>query len=87
MSSQNVTRKRVCHIGACALAGVMMGCQPQPVGGGRDAHGCLPAAGYQWCPAQQECVRSWEIEQADAERNGPDNGRTFEQICLMPPSH
>jgi membrane-bound inhibitor of C-type lysozyme len=30
------------------------------VGGDRDSHGCIPSAGYQWCPARQECVRPWE---------------------------
>ncbi len=32
----------------------------QIIGGQKDAHGCLPAAGYSWCGAKQACVRPWE---------------------------
>lgn len=32
----------------------------QPIGGQKDEHGCLVAAGYSWCSARQECERSWE---------------------------
>ncbi len=30
------------------------------VGGDRDAHGCIPSAGYVWSSASQKCVRPWE---------------------------
>jgi len=30
------------------------------LGGDRDEHGCIPSAGYQWCPATSECIRPWE---------------------------
>lgn len=33
---------------------------PQIVGGDKDAHGCLPSAGYTWCDATQKCIRPWE---------------------------
>lgn len=36
-----------------------IGCK-RPIGGDKDDHGCLIAAGYQWCPSRQECVRAWE---------------------------
>ncbi|SQD78905.1 hypothetical protein [Moritella yayanosii] len=42
------------------------GTPPETVGGDRDAHGCLPAAGYLWCERSQICERSWEL--ADAAR-------------------
>ena len=32
----------------------------QLVGNDRDAHGCIPSAGYSWCEAQQKCLRPWE---------------------------
>lgn len=32
----------------------------QLVGGDRDAHGCIPSAGYSWCEAKQKCLRVWE---------------------------
>ena len=35
----------------------------RPIGGDRDAHGCLPAAGYAWCEREKRCVRPWELAQ------------------------
>jgi len=35
------------------------------LGGDRDAHGCIPSAGYSWCEAKQKCLRVWE-EQCEA---------------------
>lgn len=34
---------------------------PRAIGGDRDAHGCLPAAGYTWCERTGRCERSWEL--------------------------
>ncbi|MCX6715783.1 MAG: MliC family protein [Candidatus Taylorbacteria bacterium] len=34
--------------------------QPTLIGGEKDEHGCLGAAGYSWCDARQACERSWE---------------------------
>ncbi len=34
-------------------------CNQMP-GSDRDAHGCIPSAGYSWCDAKQKCIRSWE---------------------------
>lgn len=30
------------------------------IGGQRDEHGCLGAAGYSWNETEKECVREWE---------------------------
>ena len=30
-------------------------------GGDRDAHGCIPSAGYKWCEEEKKCVRPWEV--------------------------
>ena len=38
----------------------------QPIGGQKDAYGCLVAAGYSWCAARQICIRSWEQYCTDA---------------------
>jgi hypothetical protein len=32
----------------------------KPIGGDKDAHGCLIAAGYSWCPSTEKCQRMWE---------------------------
>lgn len=34
---------------------------PRPIGGDRDAHGCLAPAGYTWCARERACVRPWEL--------------------------
>lgn len=33
---------------------------PKAIGGDKDEHGCLIAAGYSWCEAKQKCLRIWE---------------------------
>lgn len=30
------------------------------IGGDKDKHGCLIAAGYSWCEAKTKCLRTWE---------------------------
>ena len=35
----------------------------RPVGGDRDAHGCIASAGYAWCAREERCVRPWELAQ------------------------
>ncbi len=46
------------------------GCSaPQTIGGEKDSHGCLIAAGYSWCEAKQECIRAWE-ENCTSEESG-----------------
>ena len=40
------------------------GTAPEAIGGDRDEHGCLPAAGYLWCERSQTCERSWELADA-----------------------
>ncbi|HPA25866.1 MAG TPA: hypothetical protein PLK76_03860 [bacterium] len=34
--------------------------QEQVIGGDKDEHGCLIAAGYSWCEAKQKCLRVFE---------------------------
>lgn len=34
--------------------------KPMLIGGDKDAHGCLPSAGYSWCEIKQKCLRVWE---------------------------
>lgn len=33
----------------------------QLIGNGRDEHGCLTSAGYQWSYAKNDCIRAWEV--------------------------
>jgi putative hemolysin len=41
---------------------LIAGCQSKPavIGGDKDVHGCLAAAGYSWCDTKQKCLRTWE---------------------------
>ncbi|MFH1222193.1 MAG: metallophosphoesterase family protein [Candidatus Micrarchaeota archaeon] len=40
--------------------GLLPGNENKPPGSDKDAHGCIPSAGYTWCNATQKCYRSWE---------------------------
>lgn len=52
------------------------------IGGNRDQHGCLPAAGYSWCGYTRQCERPWEL----ASRRGFSNDfQSFKQFCNRRP--
>ena len=37
--------------------------QEEPLlGGDEDEYGCIPSAGYTWCPSLDECIRVWETK-------------------------
>ncbi|MFH0737475.1 MAG: hypothetical protein V1827_02165 [Candidatus Micrarchaeota archaeon] len=43
------------------IALVFAGCTAEkPIGGDKDEHGCLIAAGYSWCEEKGKCLRIWE---------------------------
>ena len=49
----------------CLSFMTLLGCEappvePKMVGADRDAHGCIPSAGYLWDSVQQKCARPWE---------------------------
>lgn len=50
----------------CGAVG-LAGCSQYPlnatlrVGDDRDRFGCIASAGYQWCAAENACVRPWEL--------------------------
>lgn len=55
--------------------------EPMPVravGGDRDEHGCLGAAGYTWCGREAACVRSWELAAA---RGFESSAEAFQRYC------
>ena len=53
----------------------------RPVGGDRDAHGCLPAAGYSWCERLKACVRPWELAE---EKGFALEPASFDRYCNQP---
>ncbi len=53
-------RKEIILIPIIALL-FIAGCTAEkPIGGDKDEHGCLIAAGYSWCESKQKCLRTWE---------------------------
>lgn len=51
---------------------------PAMVGANRDAHGCIPSAGYLWCERESACVRPWEFA---AEKDLASTPEAFERYC------
>lgn len=43
------------------LAGSSVMAQDKPIGGDKDAHGCLTAAGYTWSVVKKQCIRVFEL--------------------------
>jgi hypothetical protein len=67
---------------AVALAGCGHGSKPdapaaRPVGGDRDAHGCIPSAGYSWCAHENMCVRPWELAKQQGFENTAEAFRAY----------
>lgn len=52
------------------------------IGGTRDRHGCLPAAGYSWCGYTRKCERPWELA---SERGFSNDFQSFKQFCNRRP--
>ncbi|MCX7239517.1 MAG: hypothetical protein NTU86_03665 [Burkholderiales bacterium] len=52
--------------------------RPPMPGSDRDAHGCIPSAGYAWCARQSACVRPWELASAQGFANTPE---AFAEFC------
>jgi hypothetical protein len=47
-------------------------------GSDRDAHGCIPSAGYSWCAKENSCVRSWELA---AKKSFANTAEAYEAYC------
>ena len=69
---------------ALALAGCKHAPLPapesRPIGGDRDAHGCLAPAGYTWCARDGVCVRPWEYAK---ERGFENTSAGFAAHCRI----
>ncbi len=53
------------------------------IGGDRDAHNCLPAAGYTWCEREKQCVRPWELAKEAGFENTAEG---FAKHCAAAPT-
>lgn len=58
--------------------------KPVMVGGDRDSHGCIPSAGYNWCPSTSKCQRTWE-EYCEEFKNNFQGTRKDDLIVLKTP--
>ena len=55
--------------------------RPAVTGSQRDAHGCIPSAGYRWCERTDACERPWELAQEKGFENTTSGFQTF---CASP---
>ncbi len=68
-------------LGACAGARATAPASPPkpPMpGSDRDAHGCIPSAGYAWCARTQRCERPWELAR---EHDLENRAEAFDAFC------
>ena len=67
---------------AFCLALALAACAPASpstmAGADRDAHGCIPSAGYAWCARLQRCERPWELAE---ERGFAASAEAFAKFC------
>jgi hypothetical protein len=56
-SSESDECKLLLHGNNCVEQEVICSAMP---GSDKDANGCIPSAGYTWCPMKQKCIRSFE---------------------------
>lgn len=76
-----MVKKNIVLVSAILFAGVALSVSAQTttttsspkVGGDRDAHGCIPSAGYSWNAERKVCVRQWEKKQN--EKNKTESAR------------
>jgi len=54
---------------------------PAKMGGDRDAHGCIPSAGYRWCAKTEKCERPWELAKKE---NFEKSAEAFDRFCDNP---
>ena len=47
-------------------------------GSDRDAHGCIPSAGYAWCVRTTQCERPWELAK---KQKFAQTLEAFDQYC------
>ncbi len=56
--------------------------KPMPApGSDRDAHGCIPSAGYAWCARSNQCERPWELAKVQSFEN---TAAAFDKYCAAP---
>ncbi|MCX7099691.1 MAG: YbaY family lipoprotein [Methylococcales bacterium] len=48
------------------------------VGSDRDAHNCIPSAGYTWCARENACVRPWELAK---QKGFASSEKAFQSYC------
>ena len=50
-------------------------------GSDRDEQGCIPSAGYRWCPYTKQCERPFELSMR---LNFPNTLENFDHYCTKP---
>lgn len=57
--------------------------KPPMIGGDKDKHGCLPAAGYTWSGIKNKCIRVWEDGIRLDEKNNTSSAQ-FSAFLVFP---
>lgn len=69
-------------LGGCAVARESASTpppsQPPMPGSDRDAHGCIPSAGYSWCARTNRCERPWELAR---EQGFANTAEAYDRFC------
>lgn len=69
-------------LSGCAGSGTQSAAIPSAgIGGQRDTHGCLPAAGQTWSYLKQQCVQTFDV--ADIRFNQQKNGTTYRVDVIL----
>ena len=71
-----------CTTGPATPADSTADAPPAPApGSDRDAHGCIPSAGYAWCAKTSRCERPWELAKAEGFEA---DAEAFDAFCANP---
>ncbi|WP_457608642.1 peptidase [Nitratifractor sp.] len=61
-----------------SLGGCGAQSERQKSGASRDAHGCIPSAGYRWCARTKQCERPWELAKKE---HFEKSAEAFDAFC------
>ena len=51
--------------------------KPKLIGADKDAHGCIPSAGFKWCAKTNQCERPWELAKKEKFENKAEAFKSF----------
>jgi eight-cysteine-cluster-containing protein len=73
--------EKILIIGIIICSILLVSCTQKLIGGDKDEHGCLVAAGYSWCPSTQQCQKMWETYCEEFKDQYTLDEPTVEEFC------